>query len=117
PASEQELTQRPCGNGQNRAEQDRGGERSQYRQYSNKQTCEQQKQNDALEKLRGADRGDGRRLLVQQWDSIRHRSPLWIGHGARRHAEMEAITPGRLWSRNGALSRRPSTAVHVSRPL
>ena len=57
PTSEQEIAQRPRGNGQDRAEQDRGGEGSQHRQNAKKQTCEEQEQNGALEELRGADRG------------------------------------------------------------
>ena len=65
PASEQEIAQRPRGNGQDRAEQDRGGEGSQHRQNAEKQTCEEQEQDGALEELRGAGRGGDTRLVSQ----------------------------------------------------
>ena len=60
---EQEIAQRPGGNGQDRTEQDGGGERSQHRKDADNQTCEQQEQNGALEELSDAARpGDLRRV-------------------------------------------------------
>ena len=64
PMPEQEIAQRPRGNGQDRAEQDRGGEGSQHRQNADEQTCEEQEQNGALEELPGAgSRRGGMRLV------------------------------------------------------
>jgi len=72
PASEQELAQRPRGNGQDRAEKDGGGEGSQHRQNANNQTCEEQEQKGVFKELRGAGRGGGARLRLPRWKSICH---------------------------------------------
>jgi len=72
PASEQEIAQRPCGNGEARAEQDRCGEGQQHRQNAEKQTCEEQKQDGALEELRSTGRGGGTPRAFQRWEFICH---------------------------------------------
>jgi len=72
PASEQEIAQRPRGNGQARAEQDCRGEGQQHRQDAKKQTPEKQEQDGALEELRGTGRGGRMRRAFCRWEFIRH---------------------------------------------
>jgi len=77
PASEQEFAQRPRGNGQDRAEQDRGGEGQQHRQNAEKQTAEEQEQDGVFKELRGAGRCGIARCALRRREFIchGHRSP------------------------------------------
>ena len=77
---EHEIAQRPCGNGQNRAEQDCGGEGSQHRQNSDKQTREEQEQNDSLKELPGASRRGGMHLVSRGGNSGGNSSAIAIDH-------------------------------------